>query len=120
MPTYCYEKPNGEIIERVMTIAEMESFDKEPVLDGETLKRRIDIEMGGHSSVNDLWRKPVMSDGAGCHPSQVKEMQEFAAKQGVHTNYTKDGRAVFTSRKHRAQHLKVFGLHDRSGGYSDG
>ena len=120
MPTYCYEKPDGEIIERVMTISEMEKFDKNPVADGVRLKRRVDIEMGGHSSVNDLWRNPIISDGAGCHPSQVEEMQAFAAKQGVHTNYTKDGRAVFTSRQHRAQHLKVFGLHDRNGGYGDG
>ena len=120
MPTYCYQKPNGEIIERIMTIAEMEEFDKQPVLDGETLKRRIDVEMSGHSNVNDLWRKPIESDGAGCHPSQVKEMQAHAAKQGVNTNYTKDGRAIFTSRQHRAAHLKAFNMHDRSGGYGDG
>ncbi len=46
MPTYCYEKPNGEIIERIMTISEMEEFDKKPVADGVALKRRVDIEMG--------------------------------------------------------------------------
>ncbi len=40
MPTYCYEKPDGSIVERIMTIAEMEKFDKNPVADGETLKRR--------------------------------------------------------------------------------
>ena len=119
MPTYCYEKPNGEIIEKIMTISEMEDFDKNPVLDGETVKRRVDVEMRGHSDVNDVWRQPIMSEGAGCHPSQVNEMKQHAAKHGVNTDYTKDGRAIFTSRSHRAAHLKAFGMHDRNGGYGD-
>ena len=92
MPTYCYEKPNGEIIEKIMTISEMESFDENPVLDGETLKRRVDVEMRGHSDVNDVWRQPIMSE---------------------------DGRSIFTSRAHRAAHLKAFNMHDRNGGYGD-
>ena len=49
MPTYCYEKPDGSIVEKIMTIAEMEKFDRKPVVDGETWKRRVDVEMGGHS-----------------------------------------------------------------------
>ena len=55
MPTYCYEKPDGSIVEKIMTIAEMEKFDRKPVVDGETWKRRIDVEMGGHSDLNDRW-----------------------------------------------------------------
>ena len=119
MPTYCYQKPDGSIVERIMTISEMEEFDANPVVDGEKLKRRLDVEMGGHSNVCDLWRQPIMSDGAGCHPSQIKEMKQHAAKHGVSTDYTKDGRAFFTSRAHRAAHLKAFGMHDRTGGYGD-
>ena len=119
MPTYCYEKPDGTIIERIMTISEMTEFDQNPVLEGVTLKRRVDVEMRGHSDVNDVWRKPVMSEGAGCHPSQINEMKEHAAKHGVNTEYTKDGRAIFTSRAQRAAHLKAFNLHDRNGGYGD-
>ena len=109
MPTYCYEKPNGQIIEKIMTISEMEDFDKNPVLDGETVKRRVDVEMRGHRDVTDVWR----------HPSQVNEMKQHAAKHGVNTDYTKDGRAIFTSRSHRAAHLKAFNMHDRNGGYGD-
>tara|TARA_R100000458_G_C8126136_1_gene143026 strand:- start:118 stop:477 length:360 start_codon:yes stop_codon:yes gene_type:complete len=119
MPTYCYEKPDGSIIEKTMTIAEMEDFDKNPVVDGETLKRRVDVEMQGHSNVNDLWRNPILSEGAGCHPTQIDEMKKHAAKHGVNTEYTKDGRAVFTSRAQRAAHLKAFNMHDRNGGYGD-
>ena len=71
MPTYCYEKPDGSIVERIMTIAEMEKFDKNPVADGETLKRRVDVEMGGHSTVNDLWRTPLHSEGSACHTDDI-------------------------------------------------
>lgn len=120
MPTYCYEKPDGSIVERIMTIAEMEKFDKKPVIDGEKLKRRIDVEMSGHSNVNDLWRQPLHSEGAACHTDDIPQYRAHAEKKGVPTNYDGAGRPIFTSRGHRAKYLKAFNLHDRSGGYGDG
>ncbi|QDP55769.1 MAG: hypothetical protein Unbinned2706contig1001_30 [Prokaryotic dsDNA virus sp.] len=120
MPTYCYEKPDGSIVELVMTISEMEKFDKEPVVDGETYKRRIDVEMSGFNMANDVWRAGLVSESAACHPSNIPEYRAMAEKKGVPTNYDKWGRPSFTSRGHRAKYLKAFGLNDRNGGYGDG
>tara|TARA_Y100000592_G_scaffold73747_1_gene114889 strand:- start:590 stop:952 length:363 start_codon:yes stop_codon:yes gene_type:complete len=120
MPTYCYEKPDGSIVEKIMTIAEMEKFDRKPVVDGETWKRRVDVEMGGHSDVNDVWRAPLVSESAACHPSDIPAYQAHAAKHGAPTNFDHAGRPMFTSRSHRAKFLKAFNLNDRNGGYGDG
>jgi hypothetical protein len=120
MPTYCYEKPDGSILEKVMTIAEMESFDKDPVENGEKLKRRIDVEMGGFVASGDTWATGLVSEAAACHPDDVPSYKAHAAKNGVPTEYNRAGCPIFTSRKHRAKYLKTFGLHDRNGGYGDG
>ena len=58
------------------------------------------------------WRWPRKSESAGCHPSQVKEMQEAYAKCGVQTEFTPAGEAIFRSRGHEKAHLKVSGRHN--------
>lgn len=63
---------------------------------------------------------PMKCDASGVHPSQIPEARAKAAQAGCPTEFTKDGRAILTSRKHRAQYHKSIGLHDRNGGYSDG
>ena len=103
-----------------MTISEMEEFDKEPTVDGETWKRRIDVEMSGFNMANDVWRSGLTSESAACHPSDIPKFKEAAEKRGVPTNYDKWGRPSFTSRGHRAKYLKAFNMNDRNGGYGDG
>jgi hypothetical protein len=63
---------------------------------------------------------PLLSEGAAVHPTQVQEAQDSAARKGVPTEFTKDGRAVFRNRQHRKEYLRAYGFHDRDGGYGDG
>lgn len=62
---------------------------------------------------------PLLSDAAGVHPAQVGEATAEATKVGVPTNFTEDGRAIFTSAGHRKKFCEAHGLFDRNAGYSD-
>lgn len=62
---------------------------------------------------------PNYSRGLGCHPKQINEMKQAYADQGIKVDYTKDGRAVIESRKHRAKLLRAAGMVDEDAGYSD-
>ena len=53
------------------------------------------------------------------HPSQVAEAEADAKAKGVPTSFLGDGRPVFTSRGHRREYLKAYGVHDNQGGYGD-
>lgn len=120
MPTYLYtfeDDPDGAAVEQTMTIAEMERFEKKPLIDGRRVNRRIDLEHRGHRHACGNW--PMLSEAAGVHPDQVKEATEAARAFGVPTEFTRDGRAVFTDRNHRKRYLRTQGLHDKNGGYGD-
>lgn len=66
------------------------------------------------------WSRPLVSDAAGCHPSQVKEFNENAKKAGFSgVFFSKDGSAHFSTRGQRAGYLNHMGYHDRSGGYAE-
>ena len=62
---------------------------------------------------------PLYSDAAGCHPSQIKNLERVALERGVPTECTADGRVIFRDRAHRRAYLRAFGLHDKNGGYGD-
>lgn len=62
---------------------------------------------------------PMFSDALGCHESQIPESMEVARKNGVPTEFTPDGRAILTSPAHRRAYARLYGFHDRNGGYSD-
>ena len=122
MPTYCYRViGSDELVELVMSCAEMErrqTAEHTIVLDdGSIAKRDFATEHGGFKNTAGNW--PMVSYAAGVHPSQVKEAQEHVAKQGIHTDYTPQGDAIFRSRSHRRDHLRAIGLRDRNAGYGD-
>ena len=62
---------------------------------------------------------PIHSDAAGCHPSQIEEHRKFDRLHGCVTDYDNTGRPILTDRVHRKKYLKIHGLHDNDGGYSD-
>lgn len=62
---------------------------------------------------------PMNCEASGCHPSQVGEFTKMMSDEGVPTDFTPDGRAIYTSRSHRRKALKVRGMHDKDAGYSD-
>ena len=66
---------------------------------------------------NRAW--PILSDAAGVHPKQAKELSDFLKSKGVPTEVRSDGRPVLTDRAHRKAFLKARGFHDRNAGYGD-
>lgn len=114
MPTYCYKKPDGTIVELFMTVAEMSERQQNSKIeiDGETCQR-IYTESGITGAASNAgW--PIMSEAAGCHPKQIKEFEAHDRKIGVNTKYTQDGRAIFRDSNHRRRHLKAHGMLDRN------
>lgn len=64
--------------------------------------------------------KPLISDGIGCLKSQVPEMRQMLKDRGVRGVRVKDsGQLEITSRRGRADLLRIRGLCDADGGYSD-
>lgn len=120
MPTYIYRRRNGEIVELVMTVAEMEKRQKNGKIlhGGETLHRDMASEMSGRAPVScSIW--PMKSDAAGVNPDQIPEARAESIKQGVPTDFDSEGRAIFTSASHRQKYCIANGLRDfsRHGGF---
>ena len=121
MPFYRYRnKKTGESIKKFMSVSEMLKYAADGMsIEGEWWDRDISAEHGGPSMSGSAW--PIKSDAAGVHPNQVEQFQEHSARMGVPTEFDRStGQAIFRSRGHRAQYLKMMGIHDRNGGYGDG
>lgn len=73
-------------------------------------------EQAGASLVG--W-KPIASEACAVHPRRRKEAIESAIKKGVPTEFNFKGQPIFTSRSHRKQYLKAYGMHDNDGSYGD-
>jgi hypothetical protein len=121
MPIYVYkDQKSGEKVELFMSIAEMSARQKDGVLElqGRILVRDIVTEQGGFRNTAGHW--PMMSDGAGVHPSQTGEAYAESVKLGVPTQFDRStGQAIFESRSHRRAFLRAKGMYDRNGGYGD-
>lgn len=114
MPTYCYTSDDGtQHIERIYPMGKAPRILD---IDGLTFKRDFRGELSPRACTGN-W--PMYSDAAGVHPDQIKEAYEKSVKDGVPTQFTPDGRAIFTSRKHRKDYCRTIGMHDRNGGYGD-
>ncbi len=62
---------------------------------------------------------PMKSIALAVHPKQVKEAIESARKRGVPTDFTSDGRPVFTDRAHYNAYMRAYHFYNRDAGYSD-
>jgi hypothetical protein len=73
---------------------------------------------GGHLPA--CWAAGAMkSEAMAVHPDQVPEAMARDKRHGVPTEYTRDGRPIFTDRGHRKAYLRSYGVHDKRGGYGD-
>jgi len=64
---------------------------------------------------------PLISEGCGVMRSQVGEAREQIRRHGIQGAQVHDnGQIRFTSRRARKEYLKMRGLRDNDGGYSDG
>lgn len=120
MPTYVYRDSDGNAVEVVMSIAEMErtEHDGAIVLDGKILTRDLEAEHGPARGGCGTW--PLRSDAAGVHPDQAKDAYEHSVSVGVPTQFDpRTGQAIFTDRSHRKRYLAARGFIDRNAGYGD-
>ena len=64
--------------------------------------------------------KPLLSDGIGCMRAQVPEMREVIRRHNIQGVFVREnGQLEITSRRGRKELLRVRGLVDADGGYSD-
>lgn len=70
----------------------------------------------GRARSNTAWSVEAVSNAMSCHPSQVQEFNQKAAR-GV--RYEKDGTCYVASRGARAREMRNRGMYDKDGGYSD-
>ena len=118
MPTYCYRCEPCDItteVSRSMAEASLPF----PCPDCESnCVRDYQAEAGEtRKSFQSGW--PLYSDAAGVHPKQINDAVADSVKIGVPTQFTPDGRAIFTDRSHRKRYCEKKGLYDRNGGYGD-
>lgn len=75
-----------------------------------------DGDFGGATPAKD---RPKLSLALAVHPDDIPAAREYAAKNGVPTDFAGDGRAIIRSRQHQKEYLKIRHLHNRDGGYGD-
>lgn len=116
MPTYCFSCEHcGKKFTRVVS---MRKYKARPKCEcGFRANRDFVTEHSGTAHHPGNW--PLYSDAAGVAHDQVGEAYEKSVKDGVPTQFTKDGRAILTSADHRRRYCESVGLFDRNGGYSD-
>lgn len=81
--------------------------------------RRMDRVRVGHPITGRAAKRgyPIKSVALAVHSTQVKEASEDAAKKGVPTEFTRDGRPILRDASHRRRYLKAYGFHDRNSYY---
>lgn len=121
--TYCYRKDSGEVVEVVMTVAEMhdrQRADRTIILDdGEVGKRDYAAEYCGREPRNNsLW--PRESDAMGVNPGQAGSAYADSVKRGVPTEFDREtGCAKFRTKRHEREYCEAVGFHQNNAGYSD-
>lgn len=111
MVTYCYRRPDGEVVERTFArIPEQEKRERIVCEDGVVAERDFTAEHQDNpvrGFYGHLW--PMESVAAGVNPQQVPE----AEKKAPHHHYNpKNGNMIFHSKKHRRECLRDIGFTD--------
>lgn len=108
MPIYCYEFPNGRVIERAFSAGKAPSVVREG---NEVAKRSFQAERASAPATKG-W--PIECYASGVHPSQAGELRDHLAKRGVPTEVTRNGDPIYRDAAHRRKALKARGIVDRS------
>lgn len=123
MPVYCYiDEETGEIVELMMSVAEMERKQgpdgRITLPGGRTGKRSISSEHRQHRDTPGNW--PMWSDALGVNPDQIGEAVANDRKHGLNSEYHPEtGCVKLESPTHRRRVARALGFHDRNAGYSD-
>lgn len=111
MPTYAYETPSGEIIERYYRMGE--APDKILLGKGRTAKRCYQAEVRPRKNTEGAWpMEPCVASGV--HPDQAGDLRRYLADRGCKTEVTPQGDPVYRSPQHRKRALRLRGMHDRA------
>lgn len=111
MPTYCYKKPDGGIIEEVFPRGEA----PEGILtdNGRLARRCYQAEHAGRRrSAGSGW--PLTCVASGVNAEQAGELYKFLKDAGVPTEVTRDGDPVYRDPHHRKRALRARGMFDKS------
>lgn len=126
MPVYLYRTDDGELIERRMSIAEMQRLGNDIwVPDGkggvkQARRDRMAEYAGQGRRSSSGW--PMLSDAMGIGRADPRKFMERDKKHGVPTEYVeRDGTHVpkFESPGHRKAYCRSYEMNDRNGGYGD-
>ena len=79
---------------------------------GAVMERDFQAEQSGQRSGEHGY--PYYSDAMGVHPDQVPELMELDRRNGMNTEYHKDGRVKIESYAMLQRYKKVHGFHHRN------
>jgi hypothetical protein len=112
MPSYRYTCDQGhEQIDVVQNYKVRKKFMK-----CKSCGKRAYWAFGANTQSSSAW--PRTSTAMSVHPDQIKEAGDYDHANGVTTEYTKDGDAIYTSKQHQDKHLRLHGYYDRDACYS--
>jgi len=114
MPQYCFTDSTGCTIQKVFR---MGKAPKTVNTNGRTFYRDIPAEHRSFRDTPGNW--PKKCDATGVHPDQIEDAYALSRAQGCPTEFTSDGRRIFTNAQHRKRWCELSGYYDRNGGYSD-
>lgn len=105
MPFYCYERPDGKIVERHFSLVPVGSAREQITCsDGVVAVRSFPAEHATpRKAMGQLW--PKLSDACAVNPREVPaEMRRVPGSE-----FAKDGRQIFNSPGHEKRCLKAIG-----------
>lgn len=118
MPTYCYRDEKGQLVELVMTVAEMLAKQRggDTIEEaGQTMTRDMASELLGRSATQ--WN--MHCEALAVFPEDIPKFKEYDREHGCPVEYDHEGCPVLTSRKQYADYCRAHGYHNRDAGYGD-
>ena len=116
MPIYCYKTEDGEVVERVFAMKDVE----ETIVleDGRTATRDFKAEHN-YGGVGTGGNYPRNSSALGVHPRQVKDFEKHSREYGVPTHFTKGGEAILTDKAHERKYSRLRRCYQNNAGHGD-
>lgn len=108
MPTYCFETPDGQVVERVFPIGKAP---RTVNVDGHIARRSFRYESKSLPTTSG-W--PLECVASGVHASQRTELSTLLRRKGVPTDVSKDGNPIYRNARHRSNALKARGFYDKN------
>lgn len=121
MPTYCYERPSGEIIEMDFPMGHAPNSIAVGLGYNQIATRSYQAEMiggaafvkGTSNRVKRPWpMQPCIASGV--HPDQAQELREHLSDRGCPTEVTNSGDPIYISAAHRRKAFKIRGNFDKA------